>query len=208
MNEDEEIELLDDYNDDTISEDKSNSKEINNSKYIMVFILFIVLILLVFLFPYISSIVSSFNLNGKSYQEKKITSGTLKCSLNKNSRDFDYQYVGEFEFEDSKLLTLDFTSIIVGDDVNNKDELEKMQEICLLADEHISNLDGVSISCNLKNGKFIQKQLFVYTVIDPIQVKSSYSELSLIYPSFSKGDNIDEVERNMTNSNYNCKRYK
>jgi len=209
VDENDEIEILDDYNtnDNQSSNNNSNNKN-KNSKYIMTFLLFFILIISVLFLPQISTFISDFTKKDNSYSDKKITSGILKCSMSKHSKVIDYDYDLEFSFDNNKLLSLSFISTIIGDDVNNKYELEDAKNKCLFVKEEVNDLSGVSISCSLKNGKFVQKQLFVYASFDPDQIKPLYGEASLIYPNFSKDENINDIERIMISSDYECKRYK
>ncbi len=179
-----------------------------NFKYIMTFILFIVLLLIVFFLPNISKFFSELRNNNTSNSHEKITTGTLKCTLENSDKKFDYSYLSEFEFENSRLLTLNYVVTTVGDAGVDASELESMNEKCHALKNSVTNVSGVSITCSLNKGTFIESQVLTYASIDVAMITSAYSEAGGIYPNFRKGDSIDSIESGMKSSGYSCKREK
>ncbi|MBE6157486.1 MAG: hypothetical protein E7160_01690 [Firmicutes bacterium] len=204
MNNDiEEIELLDDYNEQKPEKEIKPNNQNNNPKYFMVIIIFGIVLASTIFLPEISNFIKE-KTNNSQLTEEKITSGTLICKLDKSNEKFDYSYLSEFSFENSKLLTFSYTTTTTGD----KKDLYDLKEKCELLKSSTKELSGINIDCNLGKKDFIERQLFTYISIDEKELSAAYSEAGGIYPNFSKNENIDDIERNMNASNYKCSREK
>lgn len=191
----------------TTEQDNINNKN-SNGKYIMTIILFIFIFLIVFFLPDISKFFSELEKNKNTESVEKITTGTLKCTLERSDEKFDYEYLSEFEFENNKFLTLDHVTTTTGDETVDRENLQAMYEKCQTLKNSINDLSGVSVTCSLNKGTFIENQVLTYASIDVEQITSAYSEAGGIYPNFKKGDNIDIIESGMKSSGYTCEREK
>lgn len=178
----------------------------SNFKYIMTIILFIFLFVIIFFLPDISKFFSELEKNNSNLTEEKITTGTLKCISERHDENFDYEYLSEFEFENNSLLTLNYITTTTGDESVDREALETMYENCQTLKSNIENLSGVSVTCSLNKGVFIENQLLTYASIEVNEITSAYSEAGGIYPNFEKGDNIDTIESGMKSSGYTCER--
>lgn len=184
-----------------------NNIKNSNFKYIMTVILFIFLLVIVYFLPNISTFLSDINKKDSANVEK-ITTGTLKCTLQRSDKTYDYNYLSEFNFENSKILSLNYTLTTTGDETVDREQLEEKYDKCSSLQSMVKTLDGVSIKCNLNKGVLIEEQILVYASIDSSKVTSAYSEAGLVYPNFKKGDNIDTIESGMKASGYTCERSK
>lgn len=184
-------------------------KKGSNFKYIMTFLLFVLLFAVVLFLPDISEYI---NIQKAKQAEKNnvvvITTGTLKCKLSDNDSNFDYSYIALFDFKDSKLTKLTYTSETKGDRNLDEEELAKLNNSCNDLVEYTKTYDGVAVNCSLKAGTFTKKQIFNYNEINEEEVTATYVEAGGIYPDYSLNQNIDEIERNMKNSDYDCERIK
>lgn len=184
-----------------------NTTKSSNTKYIMTVILFVFLLVIVYFLPNISTFLSGINKKDTANVEK-ITTGTLKCTLQRSDKTYDYSYLSEFDFENSKILSLNYTLTTTGDETIDREQLEEKYNKCSTLESMVKTLDGVSIKCNLNKGVLTEEQILVYASIDSSKVTSTYSEAGLVYPNFKKGNNIDTIESGMKASGYNCERSK
>ena len=188
--------------------DPSTSQK-GNFKYFLTFLLFIILFALVYFLPDISEYI---NLDRAKREAEKnavvITSGTLKCELEKNDSNLDYSYSALFNFTNSKLKKLTYTITTKGDETIDNEELEKLNTDCQTLETDTSEVPGIIISCSLSRGTFTKKQIFNYQEINTENITSIYAEAGGIYPEYKLNDNIDIIEKNMKSSGYNCERIK
>lgn len=187
----------------SLSTETVNKKNQNNS--FKVVIIFIVILLVVFFLPNISDFFSKLSQKDEN-SVQSISTGVLKCSLDRKSDEFNYTYESDFSFFNNQLRNLDYTYTIVDDKTKSKDELKSFYSKCVVLQEMIEPLDGISVSCYLKENEFNQNQTINYLSINEQDVTSAYLEAGGMYPSFRKNQNINEIEKNMKSSGYSCVR--
>ena len=176
----------------------------NGFKRFMCFLLMAVFISMVIFLPQITDFI---NAKIAERNQKEITTGVLSCNLSKVSGNLDASYDAKFNFVNSEVIKLTFTTTYTGDVIEDKDELTKYNTECFSLKTISSNYDGISTSCSLNNGVSTQKQIFDYEKIDSETVGSAYSEAGGTYPDFKKGDKISSVESKMVASGYECNKF-
>ncbi len=144
----------------------------------------------------------------KEQNVEVITTGTLKCSMEKNTNNLDYEYIADFQFRDSKLKRLTYKKEIRGDANLDEVALDTLNKDCLQVKEFGGAVSGIDVTCSLESGTFREKQVFTYDAIDREAAMSAYIEAGGIYPEYKKDQNIDEIEREMNAAGYSCERVK
>lgn len=173
-------------------------------KRVMAAMLFIALMTMVYFLPEITSYLNDLKQKNKN---EKITSGVLECNLKKNNQALDIHIKTLFHFTNSRLYKMEYTTIYTGDKIEDKEELDKLNEGCLVLKQEAGELEGVTISCSLNNGIHSNKQILDYEKLNIKEVTSAYTEAGGIYPTeFKKSENIDKIESEMTANNYTCSR--
>ena len=185
---------------------KEERKANSNFKYYMTFIFFVGLILMVIFLPNISAFFSDI-LKGNQEQNTVITTGTLTCTRNTNDDKYDYYYQADFNFSDSKLNLLTFTTTIKGDRTLDAAELTEMKQSCELLASQVENMDGISIACDLREGVYKNEQILNYQKLDSSLVTTAYLEAGGTYPNYKYHQNINTIEKEMNAANYKCERH-
>lgn len=173
-------------------------------KRVMAAILFVLLMAMVYFLPEITSFMN--DMRDKSKQEK-ITTGVMECKLKKSNKKLDINIEALFYFTNSQLYKMEYTTVHTGDKIDDKADLEKLYDGCLILKQEAGELDGVTISCSLNNGVNSNKQILDYEKLDLKEVTSAYTEAGGIYPAeFKKSEDIDKIESEMTANKYICNR--
>ncbi len=144
----------------------------------------------------------------KTHVEEKITTGTLKCTLEKSSIEMDYVYDLAFAFNKSRLNELTYLLKIKGDMNLDSEKLDSLAGECNQLSTNAKSLDGISVACSYEFGVVTQKQMFNYSAIDEEAAISAYIEAGGIYPDYENNESIDEIEKKMNASGYTCERVK
>ena len=137
-----------------------------------------------------------------------ITTGVLKCELERSSDNYDLSYQQDFSFEDSKLTKLSYVEQTRGDMISDAADLDAMNLECENLSTMVKSLDGVLVSCDLNDGTMTKKQTFDFNSLDLETVTAAFTEVGSIYPNYEKGQSIDTIEKNMKASGYSCERIK
>ena len=189
-----------------LNEVKIGDQKESNFKYIMTVILFIVLGGTALFMPEISKFMAQKRYERENAVAPKITDGTLKCSLSRNSDKFDMNFVYRFDFSNNKFKKLNFVSETRGDMNLDEAELEGLYNDCILLQDITRNLDGVSVSCDKESGKVIKTQTLDYALINVEQTYTAYSEAGGVYPDYNYLQDMDNIEKNMKAAGYTCER--
>lgn len=190
-----------------IKKANENYKPPSKFKLFILFLFFALMIGYVVFLPNISSLMSSFKSN-KNELEEKITTGVLECELSTNTENLDLKYERNFSFTDNKLTSSDFTLTTRGDASLDEATLDDLANKCKTLKEMTSSNEGVSIQCDYTVGKLIQKESFVYSELDEDELSSAYAEIGGTKPEFHDQDDMDQIEKTMNASGYNCLRNK
>src|SRR5699024_6073357 len=140
-------------------------------------------------------------------QNTVITTGTLTCTRNTNDDKYDYYYQADFNFSDSKLNLLTFTTTIKGDRTLDAAELTEMKQSCELLASQVENMDGISIACDLREWVYKNEQILNYQKLDSSLVTTAYLEAGGTYPNYKYHQNINTIEKEMNAANYKCERH-
>ena len=184
-----------------------NSENNNNGPSTFGKIMTVLLFIFLFAFVYFLGDITDF-INQKK-QEKaiaEITSGRLVCDNTTETKTLDVKINAIFNFEDSKITSLTYTTTSTGDKIQDKEELQGLLDSCKILKEEVKSYDGVSIVCSLNNGIASVKQVFDYSKLEIADMNSAYAEAGGVYPQFSNGDDIDSVESKMISSDYVCEK--
>ena len=188
------------------AEAKAQKRAASNFKYYLAFTFFIALLLMIIFLPNISDFFNQIRIEKEKEKESVITSGTLVCKMNTNDDRFDYYYEANFDFRDSQMYRLNFTTTIKGDRNLDALELSNMKNSCDLLKSQVDNLSGVRVSCSLNEGVYENEQILDYSSINEENVTAAYVESGGTYPNYTYHQNIDKIEQQMNASNYTCER--
>ncbi len=168
----------------------------------------IILFLFFFAFVYfLPEITDYINLKKSEKNQTEITTGTLSCTQNKNTKTLDVNLTAVFTFVNNEITGLTYTQTSTGDKIADKEELEGLKQACVKLKEHIVGVEGISVVCGLNNGTNTTKQIIEYEKVDSDKVSTAYVEAGGIYPEFKKNEKISEVENKMASSSYKCEKY-
>lgn len=176
-------------------------------KYVILVLFFIALLLMIWFLPEISSYIEIMKAK-KQQGVETITTGVLKCELERSSDNYDLSYQQDFSFEDSKLTKLSYVEQTRGDMISDAADLDAMNLECENLSTMVKSLDGVLVSCDLNDGTMTKKQTFDFNSLDLETVTAAFTEVGSIYPNYEKGQSIDTIEKNMKASGYSCERIK
>lgn len=183
----------------------ASGKETKPSKFktFMAILLFIFFFAFVYFLPEITNFI---NEKKSERLQEEITTGRLVCNLQKDTSDLDVSINAIFQFTNSEITKLTFTTTSKGDESIDKEQLEKLKNNCNLLKNEVVKYDGVSIICSLNNGINTTKQILDYEKLDAEKVSSSYAEAGGVYPEFEINEQISSVESKMVSSGYECER--
>lgn len=171
---------------------------------------FFAILLFIFFFAFVyflPEITDYINLKKSEKNQTEITTGTLSCTQDKNTKTLDVNLTAVFKFVNNEITELTYTQTSTGDKIADKEELESLRQECVNLKEHIVGVEGISIVCGLNNGTNTTKQIINYEKVDSEKVSSAYIEAGGIYPEFKKNEKISEVESKMASSSYKCEKY-
>ena len=193
-------------NKDVSSNNDSGNNKNGKSHTFGLIVLFGGLFLLVIFLPDISQYISTQKYLKNQQIEEKITTGTLSCVLNDSSETLDYNYKVDIDFNDSLVTKMISTTEIRGDVSLDEAELDNLKTECDLLVSYTDNLKGVSVSCKLVNGLLTKRQTFNFSTIIVDDAITAFIEAGGSYPSYDTKSNIDDVEKDLNSSNYECER--
>ena len=144
--------------------------------------------------------------NNYETQVQEITSGKLTCTLSSSNTNLNFDYTNIFNFEDSKLKRIQFTTITRGDITLDETTLDTLAEKCKLIATNAKNIDGASIKCDYIDGQLTQRQTFDLSVVDVEKITSAFTEAGGQYPTYEYNQDIGVVEKEMNASGFSCKK--
>ena len=198
----------------TVVDDK-NLKKIDNEyvppskgKTFLLIFFFIFLIGFVFCLPYIESFVTKYKAGEFGAKEEKITTGRLTCELTSNSTNLTYEHMWTFSFSDNKLENLRYVSTTMGDADEDEEIINNAYDKCNTLHEEAMNIQGFTAECESTTGKLIEKQSFEYASIYMEELDAAFVESGGILPTYTGGQDMDDIEKKMNASGATCKREK
>lgn len=185
---------------------KKRKKKESNLKYYLTFIFLALLIWMIVFLPDISNFISNYLQKKQQEAQPEITTGKLVCEMNTNDATLDYNYKAVFDFEDSLMKKLTYTTTVKGDPSLDAVALSGMDSSCNLLQTHVLNMNGVEVNCDLQEGTFVNEQTLDYELINREELTTAYLEAGGTYPDYQYNQYIDEIEKQMNASNYTCKK--
>lgn len=188
------------------SEEAYVPKEISKGKYAAMIVFFIFMFAFVIFLPDISTFISLKKAEEEQKNAPVITTGSLTCTLSRTSDAFNLDYTAVFEFTDSKLDKLIYTSATKGDAVVDEIPLANLLNKCETLQEEVYGNEGVRVECSQSGGMVVETQTLNYSTLNVEKVTAAYIEAGGVYPEFKKEQDIDVIEKNMNASGYTCER--
>lgn len=183
-------------------------KPVSKFKRVMSVMVFVMLFGIVFFLPEISSYLAEVREPSEGVDNTPITTGTLKCSLDKVDDKYNLSYSYDFDFTDSKLDRLNYVQATSGDELVDYDDLNQKLTSCDHLKTVTAGLAGIKITCSLSSGVLTEEQTFNYNVLNHEQVSATYIEAGGLFPEFESNTDIDMIEKNMKAAGYTCERVK
>ena len=178
----------------------------SKGKTILLIAFFLGLIGFVIFLPEISKMVEERENGMYNYEEKVITTGKLKCSMETNTTNLDKSYDLIFEFSDSKLESGHFSFFTRGDVSLDEEQMNEMNASCKKLEEATKSMAGVTIRCSYTPGKLTEEHIYNYISIDSEQLETVLDANGGKNLEYEYKQNIDEVEKNLLASGYHCER--
>lgn len=184
-----------------------NSKDSNNNsskstKPVIFLIIFILLLLVIVFLPNIGEFFSSvFPKSEAPTDIVELENGSLICTLEHEEEGISYYYTDTYDFENRKVENLQHVvSIQAGTDFLNQRNME-----CQTLKQAASNIRGISIDCNLSSGEMVETQNFNFSSLKDVDISTEFVEAGGVYPNVEYGDDISDIEKNLTISGYECR---
>ena len=188
---------------------KANENYKPNSKlknFLLVFFFIFIIAFTIFL-PDIHKFINSHIGKSNQLTEKEvITTGILSCSLDKSSDKFDFSYIYNFTFEDSKLLFYDKSITTKGDTTLDKEELDRLKENCNTMKDESDSIEGLTVKCTSESNSIKVQESVDLGSFTSDSLTHAYTEAGGEYPEYSLEQDISDIERNMKASGFSCDR--
>ena len=172
------------------------------TKPIVLLIIFLVLLLVIIFLPYIGDFFNKLIPDTSTSTEvSKIENGSLTCTLEHEKDNVSYYYTDTYDFKNRKVENLQHVvSIQSGTDFLNMRNAE-----CQNLRQASAHISGISVECNLSSGEMVETQFFNFKSLQDSNVSTEFVEAGGVYPNVEYGDDISEVEKNLTISGYECR---
>ena len=184
-----------------INNQDSNNNSSKSTKPVIFLIIFILLLLVIVFLPNIGELFSSIFPKSEAPTDiAELENGSLTCTLEHEEEGISYFYTDTYDFENREVENLQHVvSIQAGTDFLNQRNME-----CQTLKQAASNIRGISIDCNLSSGEMVETQFFNFSSLRGVDVSTEFVEAGGVYPNVEYGDDISEVEKNLTISGYEC----
>ena len=184
-----------------INNQDSNNNSSKSTKPVIFLIIFILLLLVIVFLPNIGELFSSIFPKSEAPTDiAELENGSLTCTLEHEEEGISYFYTDTYDFENREVENLQHVvSIQAGTDFLNQRNME-----CQTLKQAASNIRGISIDCNLSSGEMVETQFFNFSSLKGVDVSTEFVEAGGVYPNVEYGDDISEVEKNLTISGYEC----
>lgn len=189
-----------------VKEVEIDYKPPSKGKTILLIAFFLGLIGFVIFLPEISKMVKERENGMYNYEEKVITTGKLKCSMETNTTNLDKSYDLIFEFSDSKLESGHFSFFTRGDVSLDEEQMNEMNASCKKLEEATKSMAGVTIRCSYTPGKLTEEHIYNYISVDSEQLETVLDANGGKNLEYEYKQNIDEIEKNLLASGYHCER--
>ena len=185
-----------------INNQDSNNNSSKSTKPVIFLIIFILLLLVIVFLPNIGELFSSIFPKSEAPTDiAELENGSLICTLEHEEEGISYYYTDTYDFENRKVENLQHVvSIQAGTDFLNQRNME-----CQTLKQAASNIRGISIDCNLSSGEMVETQFFNFSSLRGVDVSTEFVEAGGVYPNVEYGDDISDIEKNLTISGYECR---
>ena len=185
-----------------INNQDSNNNSSKSTKPVIFLIIFILLLLVIVFLPNIGELFSSIFPKSEAPTDiAELENGSLTCTLEHEEEGISYFYTDTYDFENREVENLQHVvSIQAGTDFLNQRNME-----CQTLKQAASNIRGISIDCNLSSGEMVETQNFNFSSLRDVDISTEFVEAGGVYPNVEYGDDISEVEKNLTISGYECR---
>ena len=137
---------------------------------------------------------------------EKITTGKLKCSLDKNTKTLDKNYSITFRFTDNELEKTEFSILTKGDATGDEEELNNLAATCKRLEQQASSVNGLYVKCTFTTGKLEEIQSFDLSVLNTEDLSAAFTEAGANRPEYQYKQDMDKIEQQMNASGYTCQR--
>ena len=184
-----------------INNQDSNNNSSKSTKPVIFLIIFILLLLVIVFLPNIGELFSSIFPKSEAPTDiAELENGSLTCTLEHEEEGISYFYTDTYDFENREVENLQHVvSIQAGTDFLNQRNME-----CQTLKQAASNIRGISIDCNLSSGEMVETQNFNFSSLKDVDISTEFVEAGGIYPNVEYGDDISDIEKNLTISGYEC----
>ena len=177
-------------------------KPTSKANTVALIIFFIALIAFVMFLPNIQTMIQEYKEGPQVIEE--IYTGTLECTLESSTVNLDRKITRSFQYDDKKLKSAKFTTVVRGDASLDEETLDGLNEQCTLIKDNVDGLEGVSVDCDYKEGKLTETETFDFATYDVEKVTAAYTEAGGILLEFTKDQDIDDVMTKMRRSGFSC----
>lgn len=186
----------------------AEKKASRRRKLAFVFLAF--LILFVWFIPEISSFVNNFQASREAaLAQESITTGTLKCTLDRTSSDYDITYEQDFKFTDNKLETLTYIITTKGDMTRDESDLTAKENKCNTLADMTTQYSGITVACGLnESGELKETHTFDYSSLKLEEVSSAYAEQGGTVPEYKYHQDMNDLEKKKLAEGFSCERVK
>ena len=179
----------------------------SKAKTTMMIIFFIALIAFIVFLPEIESFIR-LNVLNRPQEEEQITTGTLVCTLEDNTKNLTIERTREFDYIDNKLESAKFITITKGDSSADEETLDNTYKKCNLIKDGTEDLIGVNITCVQEENKISSTESFDFSKYDVEKVSAAYSEAGGSILEYDYQTNIDEIMTAMQRAGFSCNKQK
>ncbi len=188
-------------NNNAVNNKDSNNNSTKATKPVIFLIIFILLLLVIVFLPNIGEFFSSiFPKSDVPVDVAELENGSLTCTLEHEEDGISYFYTDTYDFKNRKVENLQHVvSIQSGTDFLNQRNME-----CQTLKQAASTIRGISVDCNLSSGEMVETQFFNFSSLRGTDISTEFVEAGGVYPNVEYGDDISEIEKNLTISGYEC----
>ncbi len=175
-------------------------------KKFLLFVFLVGLIAFVIFLPQITDFMDSLKGKEEIRVPEKITTGKLKCSLDKNTKTLDKNYSITFRFTDNELEKTEFSILTKGDATGDEEELNNLAATCKRLEQQASSVNGLYVKCTFTTGKLEEIQSFDLSVLNTEDLSAAFTEAGANRPEYQYKQDMDKIEQQMNASGYTCQR--
>ena len=186
---------------DKVETNTTNEQQSNGKKPIWLILLFVVMLVIIIGLPYSQDLFSKL-FPDKTDEEivEEPSSGNLICTLENDDNGVVYQYTENYSFTNKVVDTLEHTVLVQGD----ADLLNTRNAQCEQLKQISSDMEGVTISCDIAGGEVEEVQFFNLLNFDSKQISTEFTEAGGVIPSGLNNEKYKEVKKTLEMSGYEC----